>query len=137
MKNLTIGQIAKKTQISIDTIRYYERLKLLPVPKRTQSGYRQYCESCVAKLHFIKNAKDLGFSLKEISGLLSLRVKSTSTCSNIKEKTDKKIVDIDTRIKRLQEIKKALKKLSISCSNGNAPLSDCPILENMSMEASK
>ena len=127
-KIFTIGQISKEAEVSIETIRYYERLKLLPAPKRTPSGYRQYCENCIARLRFIKNAKELGFSLKEISELLALRIKPRTTCANVKEKTDKKITDIDEKIKRLQAIKKALKKLSARCSKGKAPLSDCPIL---------
>jgi MerR family mercuric resistance operon transcriptional regulator len=125
----TIGQVAKETGIGIETIRYYERMKLMPQPKRSSSGYRQYCPRCVQRLKFIKNAKELGFSLKEISSFLSLRVKDKSKCADVKKRTDYKIEEINEKIKRLQEIKCSLKRLSNKCINGNAPLSQCPILE--------
>lgn len=126
---LTIGQVAKETGIGIETIRYYERIKLMPQPKRSPSGYRRYCSTCVQRLKFIQNAKELGFSLKEISSLLSLRVKSKSKCADVKKRADRKINEIDEKLKRLQEIKRSLKNLSDKCVNGNAPLSQCPILE--------
>lgn len=128
-KVFTIGQIAKVTGISIETIRYYERLKLMPQPKRRPSGYRQYCQNCVNRLKFIKNTKELGFSLKEIASFLSLRVKEKSKCTDFKRRTDLKIDEIDERIQKLQGIKRSLKQLSNKCTKGNAPLSECPILE--------
>lgn len=125
----TIGQIARETGISIETIRYYERLKLMPQPKRRPSGYRQYCQSCINRLRFFKNAKELGFSLKEIASFLSLRVKSKSKCADVKKRADRKIDEIDDKIGKLQRIKPSLRQLSNKCTKGNAPSSECPILE--------
>lgn len=129
MNNLTIGQVAKKANVKIETIRYYERLKLLPEPKRRQSGYRQYSDDIVKRLLFIKNAKELGFSLKEISELFALRVKSRTTCGDIKKRAESKISDIEDKIKTLQKMKNALKKLSTECK-GKGPVGECPILDN-------
>lgn len=129
MEKLTIGQVAKLAGIKIETIRYYERLKLLPEPKRRQSGYREYTDDTVKRLQFIKNAKELGFSLKEISELLSLRVKPKSTCGGVKKRTDNKITEIDSKIKTLQKMRKALVKLSKACKGDGSPTSECPILE--------
>lgn len=79
MGNLKIGEVAKKANVGIETIRFYEREGLIPCPVRLQSGYRQYSEDAVRRILFIKNAKELGFSLKEIAGLFSLRVSPTSS----------------------------------------------------------
>lgn len=129
MDNLTIGQVAKEANVKIETIRYYERLKLLPEPKRRQSGYRQYSDDVVKRLQFIKNAKKLGFSLKEILELFALRVKSRTTCGDIKNRAESKISDIEDKIKILQKMKNALKKLSRECK-GKGPVGKCPILDN-------
>lgn len=129
MGNLKIGEVAKKANVGIETIRFYEREGLIPCPVRLQSGYRQYSEDTVRRIQFIKNAKELGFSLKEISGLFALRVKSKTKCGDIKKKAEAKIADIDERIKTLQRMKNALKKLASQCK-GTGPIGDCPILEN-------
>jgi len=131
MVNLTIGKVAKRAKVKIETIRYYERYKLLPEPIRSQSGYRQYSEDVVKRLRFIKNAKELGFSLKEISELFSLRVKRNATCANVKKRTDIKIMEVNERIEALKKIKGALVKLSKSCKGDNRPTSECPILDEI------
>jgi len=77
---LTIGQVAKRSGIGIETLRYYERKGLVEEPPRTESGYRQYPEDVVARIRFIRRAKELGFKLSEISELLSLRVDPNTTC---------------------------------------------------------
>jgi len=129
MKKLKIGEVAKKADVGVETIRFYERKGLIPCPSRLQSGYRQYSEDTVTRIQFIKNAKELGFSLKEISELFALRVKSKAKCGDIKKKAEAKITDIDERIKTLQRMKNALKKLVSQCI-GEGPIGDCPILEN-------
>ena len=131
MKNLKlkIGEVAKKANVGVETVRFYERKGLIPLPSRLQSGYRQYSEDAVRRIQFIKNAKELGFSLKEISELFALRVKSKTKCGDIKKKAEAKIADIDERIKTLQRMKDALKKLVSQCM-GKEPVGECPILEN-------
>ena len=128
MKNLTIGQLAKKTQLNVETIRYYERRGLVPEPPRSDSGYRQYSQNAVARLQFIKSAKELGFSLKEIMELLSLRVDPDTTCADVKKLAEAKIADIEERVRALQDMKRALLKLKAECS-GRGPVGECPILE--------
>lgn len=129
MKNLTIGKVAKKADVKIETIRYYERFRLLPEPIRSQSGYRQYSDDVVKRLQFINKAKELGFSLKEISELFALRVRLKTTCGDIKKRAERKISDIEGKIKILQKMKNALKKLSKECK-GKGPVGECPILDN-------
>src|SRR4030066_1999577 len=128
MRNLTIGQLAKKTEVNIETIRFYERRGLMPKPLRRESGYRQYSDGDIARLRFIRRAKELGFSLKEILELLSLRVDQETTCGDIKRRAETKIADIDQKIRTLQGMKKALAKLVALC-RGRGPTSECPILE--------
>jgi len=132
MTLITIGQVAKKTKVNIETIRYYEHLGILPKPNRNpNSGYRQYKENIIERLNFIKHAKELGFSLNEIKSLFALRVKSNSTCGDVKKRTEMKIIDIDEKIKTLQKMKTALKKLVGQCK-GKGPVGECPIIDAFS-----
>lgn len=131
---MTIGQVAKKAGVNIETIRYYERRGLIPEPKRRESGYRQYTDEAVRRIRFIKRVQKLGFSLKEIAELLSLRVSPSTTCAEIKSKVESKIAEIDAKIRALRQMKKALKDLSDRCVGGSAPSSDCPILESLEFD---
>lgn len=128
MKALTIGQVARRAEVGIETVRFYERQGLLEEPARRDSGYRQYEEGVVARLRFIRRAKELGFSLKEIKELLALRVDPTTTCAEVRSKAEAKLADIEEKINTLRRMKKALKRLTQTCS-GRGPTSECPILE--------
>lgn len=128
MKALTIGQLAKQADVGVETVRFYERQGLLEEPDRRASGYRQYEESVVRRLQFIRRAKELGFTLKEIKDLLSLRVDPTTTCADVKQRAESKITDIEEKIRTLQRMKRALVKVTNSCS-GSGPTSECPILD--------
>jgi MerR family transcriptional regulator, copper efflux regulator len=127
---LSIGQVAKKTDISIETLRFYERSGLIPEPPRKESGYRQYPEEIVPVLRFIKNAKDLGFTLAEIKELLSLRCAPDGTKADVRKKTMEKIAELDRKILLLNRMKKSLEGLAEAC-DGSGPASECPILEAM------
>jgi len=125
---LTIGQVAKHSGLGLETLRFYERKGLIEEPPRTDSGYRQYPEDVVGRIRFIKRTKELGFSLKEISELLSLRVDPGTTCADVRKQTELKLTDVEEKIRALRRIKTALKKLAASCV-GTGPTSECPILE--------
>ena len=127
MEGFTTGQLAKKAGVNIETIRYYERRGLIPKPGRRDSGYRQYSDETVKRVQFIRHAKELGFSLKEIHELLSLRHDPGTPCSMVKSKANSKIEDIEVKIRTLQGMKKALMKLTNACS-GKGPLKGCTIL---------
>ena len=133
MKPLTIGQVARYAGVGIETVRFYERQGLLEEPARKQSGYRQYGEDVVARLRFIRRAKELGFSLKEIKELLALRVDPTTTCAEVRGKGAAKIADVEQKIEALQRIRKALVKLTAVC-RGRGPTSECPILDALDKE---
>jgi MerR family mercuric resistance operon transcriptional regulator len=128
MEGLTTAKLANEGGVNVETIRYYERHGLLPKPPRTHSGYRIFSDDAVRRLHFIKHAQDLGFSLKEIKELLSLKVKPGSSCGDVRRRAEAKIVDVDQKIQHLQEIKGALVELTSACS-GQGPASRCTILQ--------
>ncbi len=131
---LTIGQVARRAGIGLETVRFYERQGLIDEPPRKESGYRQYPEQVIERLRFIRRAKELGFSLKEISDLLALRVDATTTCADVKNRAEAKITDIQEKIRDLQRMKRALDKLTAAC-RGQGPTSECPILEALEEEA--
>ncbi len=134
MKSLTIGKLAKEAGVNLETVRYYERRGLLPKPPRsTSSGYRQFPEDAPRRLRFIRRAQDLGFSLKEIGELLSLRVSRRTTSAAIRARAEAKMADIQKKIESLESMKKTLQKLTIVC-DGCAPLAECPILDSLDRE---
>ncbi|MGH8648928.1 MAG: MerR family DNA-binding protein, partial [Burkholderiales bacterium] len=101
---------------------------LLEKPARSASGYRHYRPDVVARLRFIRQAKELGFSLREIKELLSLRVEAGRSCGDVRARAERKIADVEQRVATLMRMKRALAKLASSCS-GRGPTSECPILE--------
>ncbi len=133
MKSLTIGHLADASGVNLETVRYYERRGLLPKPPRTASGYRLFPIEAAQRLRFIQRAKELGFSLKEIGELLSLRVSPTTTSAGIRAKAEAKITDIRSKIRTLKSMEKALRKLTQSCT-GCGPVAECPILESLDRE---
>ena len=133
MKTLTTGQVARRSGVGVETLRFYEREGLIAEPPRNASGYRAYPEEAVAQIQFTKRAKELGFTLKEIKELLSLRVDPDTSCEAVRDQATAKIDDIEGKIRTLQKMKKALLKLRGACS-GRGPTSECPILDALERE---
>lgn len=130
METLTIGQLAKKAKVNIQTVRYYERRGLIPEPPRRRSGYRQYSHDDLERIQFIRHAQEVGFTLREISELLSLRVHPNTTCTQVRERAKAKIAEIEEKIHALERMKTALTRLAAKCQ-GDGPTSECPILESL------
>jgi MerR family mercuric resistance operon transcriptional regulator len=126
--SLKIGEVAERGGVSLQTIRYYEREGLLPKPPRLAPGYRLFPDTAVRRLHFIKRAQELGFSLAEVRELLSLRENADAGAQDMRDRAGAKIADIEQKIRRLRAMKNALKALAESCP-GCGPLSECPILD--------
>src|SRR5881394_2167200 len=99
MDMLSIGQVARRAGVGVETVRFYEREGLLEEPARKASGYRQYTGDVVARLRFIKRAKDLGFTLREIAELLALRSDPDNPCAEVRQRAQAKVADIDARIR--------------------------------------
>lgn len=135
MEILKTGDLAKRAGMNVETLRYYERKGLIEEPPRRMSGYREYPSDTVQQVRFIKRAQELGFSLREIKDLLSLRVEPGTTCSQVRQRGKKKIAEIQQKIADLQAIETALGKLVASCS-GRGPATRCPILEHLNSSKS-
>jgi Hg(II)-responsive transcriptional regulator len=127
METYKIGEVAKMAQVNIETVRYYERQGLIPPPPRKESGYRQFPKGSVDRVKFIKRAQGLGFSLKEIAGLLILKLECATTCGDIKKLADLKITEIERKIESLNKIKAELAGLAETCCE-NGRVHECPIL---------
>ena len=130
MQGLKIGEVAERGGVNLQTVRYYEREKLLPPPPRLASGYRLFSEQTVRRVRFIKRAQELGFTLAEIRELLSLRVDHQRDSATVRSIALAKIADIQQRIRTLDAMKTALEHLTNRCS-GHGPASECPILEGI------
>jgi MerR family mercuric resistance operon transcriptional regulator len=128
MNTMTIGKVAKTVGVGVETIRFYERKGLIPEPRRGSSGYREYTEDAISRVGFIRRAKELGFTLREINDLLSLRVDPKTTCRDVKRRAEAKIHDIEDKIETLGRMKEALRRLATNCRD-RRPAGDCPILE--------
>jgi len=126
---MKIGKLAKHANINIDTIRYYEQRQLLPVPKRTPSGYRNYSANDVQRLQFIVHAKALGFTLEEIKALLGLRASATDCCT-VRAIAERKASEIAARIASLSRIQHVLLELAEQCAQEGSDEA-CPILKSL------
>ncbi len=131
MDSFKIGDLSKKCNVSIETIRYYEKIKLMPIPKRKDSRYRIYDENDFARLKFILRAKELGFTLNEIKELLSLKVDSQAKCGDLKQFAETKIEDIKKKVEDLNKIKIHLNALVNQCINEELSIEDCPIVKSL------
>lgn len=133
MNSYTIGQLARLSDTGVETIRYYERTGLVDAPPRRASGYREYSQDAVVRLRFIRRAKSLGFSLKDIKQLLELRVVPGATCADVRERGVAKIADVRSKLKLLRQIEGSLVRLVEAC-DGKAPTSACPILDALTKD---
>ncbi|AGI68712.1 mercuric resistance operon regulatory protein MerR [Octadecabacter antarcticus 307] len=124
-----IGEMSKHTGVNIETIRYYERIKIMPQPDRTAGGNRQYNHDQLKRLSFIKTSRELGFSIKEIRALLEMVDRQDFTCGEVYELTIGHLASVREKIKGLRNLEKALVGMASECGQGDVP--DCPILETL------
>lgn len=127
MTAMKIGEVARRAGIGIETIRYYEREQLLLEPERRPSGYRQYEESTVERLEYIRRAKELGFTLAEIRELLELSFSAQADCHHIRQRAEAKVADIEGKIRKLQQMKRSLGKIIQRCRVKNST-EECPLV---------
>ncbi|RDX37286.1 heavy metal-responsive transcriptional regulator [Kangiella sp. HD9-110m-PIT-SAG07] len=136
MNRLKIGDLAKSCNVSIDTVRYYERKSLITPVSRSDSGYREYDSHSTQRLHFIRKAQNLGFTLKEIGNLLNLSEMPEKTCDDIRQQAQQKIYEIEERIDELRQLKAALGELADYCPGKGKSLDECSILKYLYKEES-
>ena len=127
VRTLTRGELARRTGCNLETIRYYEKVGLLPEPPRAANGYRIYDAAHEQRLRFILRARALGFDIVEIRGLLALMDGGHQTCAEVKARTDRHLADIHAKIADLQRMVQVLTQTAAQCSGGMVP--ECPIIE--------
>lgn len=128
-KGLHRAALARRTACNLETIRYYEKIGMMPEPPRTEAGYRLYDDRHVERLRFILRARELGFSLDDIRELLTLVDRGTQTCAEVKERTERHLADVREKIADLKRIERVLAETAAKCSGDEVP--DCPVLETL------
>lgn len=126
---MTIGKVAEQTGCKVETIRFYEKERLLPKPDRTEGGNRLYTTEMIERLVFIRRCRELGFTMGEIRQLLSLVDQEQVSCERVKTIADTHLEDIQARISDLRKMERTLRRLSDQCPGGTIP--ECPIIESL------
>jgi DNA-binding transcriptional MerR regulator len=125
---MRIGQIASQAGVGVDTVRYYERLRLLPSAGRSASGYRMYGSRDLERLQFIRRAKALGFSLADVAELLRLAMDDSGSRTDVHALASLRLQAIEAEIARLQTVRDTLDRLVRQCA-GSGPITSCPIID--------
>lgn len=126
-KGIQRAALARRTGCNLETIRYYEKIGMMPEPPRAASGYRVYDEPHVARLRFILRGRELGFSIEELRGLLRLVDRGTQTCSEVRALTEQHLADVRGKIADLKRIENVLAATAALCSGKQVP--ECPVLD--------
>ena len=130
--NLTIGGLAQAAAVNVETIRYYQRRRLLDEPSKPLGGHRRYAAEAVKRVRFIKRAQQLGFTLEEVKSLLLLE--DGQSCRETRSLAEQKLVLVEKRIRDLARMRRLLTRLIAECATGKRPRS-CPIIATLSAEA--
>lgn len=128
-----IGTLARLSGVHIETIRYYERVGLLPKVARSGGGYRQYRASDASRLRFVRRSRDLGFSLDEVRRLLDLSDQKAKSCRRVQEIASKHLVEVRAKIGDLAKMEAVLSRLVSACADGEVV--KCPLLETLTQPA--
>jgi MerR family mercuric resistance operon transcriptional regulator len=127
MDQMSRGSLAKQTGVNIETIRYYEKIGLMPDPTRSSAGHRIYDQSQLKRLSFIRRSRELGFTLHEIRELLELVDGGDYTCAEVRDRTLRHLNDVALKICDLQKMQSTLKSMASKCDGGLVP--KCPIVD--------
>ena len=126
---VTRGGLAKEAGCNIETIRYYERIGLMPLPRRSASGYRLYGETGRRRLGFILRGRELGFTILELRSLLSLVDRGDYTCGEVRDLTLRHVAGVRRKIAALRRLERTLADVSARCDGADVP--DCPIIDTL------
>jgi MerR family transcriptional regulator, copper efflux regulator len=126
-EGLFIGELARKGGVPVSTVRYYERNGLLEEPERRESGYREYADSAIERLRFIRQAQDLGFTLKQIRSLIMLQSNPDARSADVRHQAQASIAEIRAKIATLTAMEASMSRL-LACCDGDQPADQCPIL---------
>jgi DNA-binding transcriptional MerR regulator len=132
-RSYRIGEIAERTGVSVETLRYYEKRRLLNAPARTRGGYRVYSDAVVHQVRFIKQAQSLGLTLDDIQQLAAgrMRTNHAPSCRRVRDLLTRRIEDIDARISELREFRGTLHEHLAACDQALAAAAEpaCPTIE--------
>lgn len=128
-RDLSSGALAREAAVNIETIRYYEKIELMPEPLRMGNGYRVYDEADLKRLSFIRRCRELGFSLDEVRGLLGLVDGGDYTCAEVRDLSIVRLGDVQQKIRDLQKMERTLKDMVSQCKGGSVP--ECPIVDRL------
>lgn len=123
---MKIGQLARQANVSVETLRFYEREGLLQQPPRNSSGYREFQPADVGRLHFIQRARQLGFTLREIGELIDLQTAGGTDCAVVRDTARAKLALIDRKIAELERMRRELGRVVEACQGGT--VADCAIM---------
>ena len=127
MSRQGIGALSKRTGCNIETIRYYERISLLPAPARTEGGHRSYTDEHTKRIRFIRRGRELGFTLEEVRGLLALVDGGDFTCEEVRALTLEHLDEVREKVADLRRLERVLKTMAAQCLGGSVP--ECPIVD--------
>lgn len=122
-----IGVLSRRTGVNIETVRYYERIGLIPAPARSEGGHRLYGEGHLLRLNFVRRARDLGYTLNEVRALLDLAEQRDRPCAEAREVAAVHLTDVRSKIISLRAMERVLSDMVARCAEGSTP--DCPIIE--------
>ena len=125
---LTIGKMASLTSVSNDTLRYYEQERLIKPAGKSSGGYRLYDADSARRINFIKHAQRCGFTLAEIRELLALRIRDKARCGDVRRRAVEKKLQIESKIRAMKAMSKALDQLIAECANEAQPVKECTII---------
>jgi MerR family mercuric resistance operon transcriptional regulator len=134
-EKLPIGELSRLSGVNIETIRYYEKIKILPAPPRTESGRRVYGPNEFRRLSFVRRSRELGFTIDEIRSLLALGAPGNASCREVREVATAHLEEIRTKIKDLVKLERLLANTIAQCSGRSVP--GCPILDILDVQRSK
>ncbi len=123
----TISKLAKEAGVGVETIRFYERKKLLKQPSPTRSSFREYRQEDIGRIRFIKRAQEIGFTLAEVAEIVGLEENPRVRCFDLKKRVDHKLHEVEKKIEDLLQMKKSLKRLSSACEKGSASVKECKV----------
>ncbi len=129
----TIGELAKRTDTKVVTIRYYEGMGILPAPPRTKGNYRAYGQQHLERLSFVRRARSLGFTLQQIRDLLNMTETGTNDCCTVDDIARTHLADVEQKVADLSRLAHELKRVIRQCKGGN--IKDCRIIEALSAAA--
>lgn len=128
-QTLTIGRLARKAGVNLETVRYYERIGIMPAPDRTEGGHRSYAAEHAERLNFIRRSRELGFGIETIRRLISVGEAETQACCEVRDMAKDQIASIDAKISDLTRLRQVLRQAVVDCGDGTEVR--CPVIRQL------